>query len=135
MRLDLFRIFALLCAFAGTIVFRWRLVRPTTHGSARWGQPPRRFLRAPEPGGVSIGRTEQAWIDLEAALLSGIFAHTATLSAPTLLTAYRFITTQPQEVWIEQLLGSASPIAQEQANIFLQTQERMRGSILPVLAA
>lgn len=83
----------------------------------------------------STGGTEQAWLDLEAAYLSALFSHAATLAAPTPLTAYRLFTGQTQEILIEQLLASDSPTAREQANIFLQTQERMRGSIVPVVAA
>lgn len=240
MRLDPILILLLLIAFAASIVFRSRLVRPTTHGSAGWGRPPRAFLRPPERGGTAIGyhrgkrvtltrraalqhgviiggtgtgksrgfflpnaaalagtslvctdpkgelwrhtsgfhnealrfapaepesssccnwiplcreariaelcaraivesgstgHTEQAWLDLEAAFLSALFAHAATLPAPTPITAYRLFTAQPQEALIEQLLSSESRTAREQANIFLQTQERMRGSIVPVVAA
>jgi type IV secretion system protein VirD4 len=83
----------------------------------------------------STGREEQVWLTLEVALLAALFAHAATLPVPTPVTAYRLFTAQPQEVWIKQLLDSQSPIAREQANVFLQTQERMRGSIVPVLAA
>lgn len=83
----------------------------------------------------STGGTEQAWLDLEAAYLSALFSHAATLPAPTPLTVYRLFTRQTQETLIKQLLASESPTAQEQANIFLQTQERMRGSIVPVVAA
>src|SRR5262249_25940083 len=45
----------LLCGLLATVLCRIRLIRPTTHGSARWGKPPRRFIRSPEPGGVCIG--------------------------------------------------------------------------------
>ncbi len=86
-----------------------------------------------ESGNTS--RTEQAWLDLEAAFLAALFSHAATLPLPTPLTAYYLFTRQSQEDLIEQLLSSASPVAQEQARIFLQTQERMRGSIVPVVAA
>jgi type IV secretion system protein VirD4 len=86
-----------------------------------------------ESGNTS--RTEQAWLDLEAAYLSALFSHAATLPLPTPLTAYYLFTRQSQEDLIDQLLASSSSVAQEQAQIFLQTQERMRGSIVPVVAA
>ncbi len=80
-------------------------------------------------------KTEQAWLDLEAAFLSALFSHAAYLPQPTPLTAYRLFTRQSQEDLIEELLNSPSEAAQEQAQIFQQTQERMRGSIVPVVAA
>lgn len=83
----------------------------------------------------NTAHTEQAWLDMESAFLAGLFAHAATLEEPTPLTAYRLFTRQPQRVLLEQLLASASEVAQEQAMVFLQTQERMRGSIVPVVAA
>lgn len=83
----------------------------------------------------NTGATDQAWLDLEAAYLSALFSHAATLAAPTPMTAYRLCTGQTQETLIEQLLDSESPTARDQANVFLQTQERMRGSIVPVVAA
>ena len=83
----------------------------------------------------NTGHTDQAWLDMEAAFLSGLLSHAATLPAPTLLTVYALFTRQPQEVLLDQLLQSQSQAAREQANIFQQTQERMRGSIVPVIAA
>ncbi len=80
-------------------------------------------------------KTEQAWLDLEAAFLSALFSHAAYLPEPTPLTAYRLFTRQSQEDLIEELLNSPSEVAQEQAQIFQQTQEKMRGSIVPVVAA
>jgi len=79
--------------------------------------------------------TDQAWIDTEAAFLSGLFSHASTLSEPTPLTAYRLFTSQAQETLMEQLLSSESEAAREQAIIFQQTSERMRGVIIPVVAA
>ena len=79
--------------------------------------------------------TDQAWLDLETAFLSALFSHAATTEAPTPLTAYKLFTCQPQPALIEQLLASPSRVAREQAQVFLQTQERMRGSIVPVVAA
>ena len=79
--------------------------------------------------------TEQAWLDTEAAFLSGVFAHAATMEFPTPLTAYRLFTRQPVESLIEVLLHSPSEAAREQGMVFSQTNERMRGSIVPVVAA
>lgn len=78
---------------------------------------------------------EPPWQDLEAAFLASLFAHTATLSVPTPLTAYTLLTNADAETLVAQFLASASQAAREQANIFLQTHERMRGSITPVLAS
>lgn len=79
--------------------------------------------------------TEQAWLDTESALLAGIFAHASTLSEPTPLSAYRLFTRQTVDSLIAVLDSSPSEVAREQGMIFSQTQERMRGSIVPVLAA
>ena len=79
--------------------------------------------------------TEQAWLDTEAAFLAGVFAHASTLPLPTPLSAYRLFTRQPIDSLIEQLLSSPSDAAREQGMVFSQTQERMRGSIVPVVAA
>ena len=80
-------------------------------------------------------RTEQAWIDTETAFLSALFSHASTLSEPTPLTAYRLFTRQRPEALLRQLLTSTSEAAQEQAIIFEQSDRRMRGAIVPVLAA
>lgn len=79
--------------------------------------------------------TEQAWLDAEAAYLSALLSHASTLLEPTLLSVYDLFTTQDQESLLGQLLASASPSARRQARIFEQTQERMRGSIVPVVAS
>ena len=79
--------------------------------------------------------TEQAWLDMEAAFLAAVFSHASTLPAPTPLSAYRLFTRQPIESLIEELLASPSDAAREQGMVFSQTQERMRGSIVPVVAA
>lgn len=79
--------------------------------------------------------TEQIWLDLEAAFLAALFSHTSTLKIPTPLTAYRLFTQQNQKTLLAQLAKSSSSAAREQANIFEQTSERMRGSIVPAVAA
>lgn len=79
--------------------------------------------------------TEQAWLDMEAGFLSGVFAHASTLEEPTPLSAYRLITRQRTDELVAAMLISPSDAAREQAMVFSQTQERMRGSILPVVAA
>lgn len=80
-------------------------------------------------------RTEQCWLDLETSFLSALFSHASFLPAPTPLTAYQLFTHQPQKLLLQQLLASPSEAAREQAMIFQQTSERMRGSIVPVVAA
>lgn len=87
---------------------------------------------------VEAGETERQeapWPDLETAFLSALFSHASTLSVPTPLTAYRLLTRTPPESLVTLLLNSDSAAAREQAMIFQQTHERMRGSITPVLAA
>ncbi|MES2462100.1 MAG: type IV secretory system conjugative DNA transfer family protein [Armatimonadota bacterium] len=87
---------------------------------------------------VEAGATEKQeppWPDLEAAFLSSLFSHASTLATPTPLSAYELFTRQEPAALMESFLSSASPVAREQAIIFQQTHERMRGSIVPVVAA
>ena len=77
----------------------------------------------------------QFWIDAETAYLAAIFAHTATLDEPTPLTAYRLFTRQRPGELMRQLLNSPSEVAREQANIFSQTDPKIKGSIVPAVAA
>jgi type IV secretion system protein VirD4 len=80
-------------------------------------------------------RQEAPWPDLEAAFLASLFSHASVLSVPTPLTAYNLLTrTEPAKL-MGMFLTSPSIVAREQAVIFEQTHERMRGSITPVLAA
>ncbi len=83
----------------------------------------------------NTANTDQFWIDSETAFLSSLFSHTATLSEPTLFSAYKLFTRQKPGVLLNQLLNSPSEAAQEQAVIFDQTDPRIRGSIVPALAA
>lgn len=80
-------------------------------------------------------RQEPPWPDLEAAFLSALFAHTSTLSVPTPLTAYQLFTRSEPQKLLDAFLMSQSPVAREQAILFQQTNERMRGSIVPVVAS
>jgi len=80
-------------------------------------------------------RQEPPWPDLETAFLSALFAHASTLSVPTPLAAYHLFTRMEPPKLLEIFQASASPVAREQAIIFGQTHERMRGSIVPVVAA
>jgi len=80
-------------------------------------------------------RQEPPWPDLEAAFLSALFAHASTLSVPTPLTAYQLFTRLEPQKLLDAFLISQSPVAREQAIIFQQTNERMRGSIIPVVAS
>jgi type IV secretion system protein VirD4 len=87
---------------------------------------------------VEAGNTERQeppWPDLEAAFLAALFAHAATLSVPTPLTAYRLFTRLEPQKLLDAFLMSQSPVAREQAILFQQTNERMRGSIVPVVAS
>jgi type IV secretion system protein VirD4 len=79
--------------------------------------------------------TDQFWIDAETAYLSAIFAHASTLDVPTPLTAYRLFTRQKPEHLLKQLQKSPSETAREQANIFSQTDARIKGAIVPAIAA
>ena len=83
----------------------------------------------------NTAKTDQFWIDAEAAYLAAIFAHTSTLHSPTPLTAYRLFTRQKPEELLEQLLESPSETAREQAIIFSQTDPRIKGSIVPAVAS
>ncbi len=80
-------------------------------------------------------RQEAPWPDLETAFLAALFSHTSVLSIPTPLTAYHLLTRCEPKKLMEMFLMSSSTVAREQAVIFEQTHERMRGSITPVLAA
>jgi type IV secretion system protein VirD4 len=88
-----------------------------------------------EAGESRARPAEAIWIEAETAFLAALFAHAATLPEPTPLTAYRLFTRQKQSDLLEQLAASSSEVAQEQVFIFQQTQERMRGSIIPAVAA
>ena len=83
----------------------------------------------------NTAKTDQFWIDAEAAYFAAIFAHTGTLHSPTPLTAYRLFTCQKPEELLEQLLESPSETAREQAIIFSQTDPRIKGSIVPAVAS
>jgi type IV secretion system protein VirD4 len=83
----------------------------------------------------NTAKTDQFWIDAEAAYLAAIFAHASTLDNPTPLTAYRLFTRQKPEELLEQLLESPSETAREQAIIFSQTDPRIKGSIVPAVAS
>ena len=80
-------------------------------------------------------RQEPPWPDLEAAFLSALFAHASTLAVPTPLTAYQLFTRLETQKLLDAFLMSQSSVAREQSIIFQQTNERMRGSIVPVVAS
>ena len=80
-------------------------------------------------------RQEPPWPDLETAFLAALFAHASTLLVPTPLTAYQLFTRLEPQKLLDAFLLSQSPVAREQAIIFQQTNERMRGSIVPVIAS
>ena len=80
-------------------------------------------------------RQEPPWPDLESAMLTALFAHASTLMVPTPLTAYQLLTRLEPQKLLDAFHLSQSPVAREQAIIFQQTNERMRGSIVPVIAS
>ena len=83
----------------------------------------------------AVERQEPPWPDLETAFLAALFAHASTLSVPTPLSAYQLFTRLEPQKLLDAFLLSQSPVAREQAIIFQQTNERMRGSIVPVIAS
>jgi type IV secretion system protein VirD4 len=83
----------------------------------------------------NTSQTEQAWLDMETCLLASVFAHTATLTRPTPLSAYHLFTRQPIEDLTATLLESKSEVARDQAMIFSQTTEKLRGTIVPIVAS
>lgn len=80
-------------------------------------------------------RTEQVWLDLETGFLSAVFSHASTLAVPTPLSAFRLITHLSAEDLIKELAGSPSEIAQEQAGVLKEANDRMRGNFVPAVAA
>ncbi len=91
--------------------------------------------RAIMESGQKGGNTDQFWIDAESAYLAAIFAHASTLAEATPLTAYRLFTRQTPDALLKQLLESSSETAREQAIIFTQTDPRLKGAIVPAVAA
>ena len=61
--------------------------------------------------GGNTAKTDQFWLDAEAAYLAAVFAHMSTLHSPTPLTAYRLFTRQKPEELLEQLLELPSETA------------------------
>ncbi|MGB8510753.1 MAG: type IV secretory system conjugative DNA transfer family protein [Pyrinomonadaceae bacterium] len=82
----------------------------------------------------NTSHTDQFFIDTESAFLAALFAHAATLPEATPLTAYGLFTKQPQEDLMKQLLESPSEVARDQAVIFMQTDSRYRGAIVPAVS-
>jgi type IV secretion system protein VirD4 len=83
----------------------------------------------------NTSHTDQFFIDTESAFLAALFAHTSTLPEATPLTAYRLFTRQKPDELIQQLLESPSETAREQAIIFMQTDPRYKGAIVPAIAS
>nr|MBA3806403.1 type IV secretory system conjugative DNA transfer family protein [Acidobacteriota bacterium] len=82
----------------------------------------------------NTSNTDQFFIDTESAFLAALFAHASTLPEATPLTAYGLFTKQPQEDLIKQLLESPSETARDQAVIFMQTDPRYKGAIVPAVS-
>lgn len=83
----------------------------------------------------NTSQTDQFFIDTESAFLAALFAHASTMKEATPLTAYRLFTRQTPDDLIKQLLESPSETAREQAVIFMQTDPRYKGAIVPAVAA
>jgi type IV secretion system protein VirD4 len=82
----------------------------------------------------NTSHTDQFFLDTESAFLAALFAHASTLPEATPLTAYGLFTKQPQEDLIRQLLESPSEVARDQAVIFMQTDPRYKGAIVPAVS-
>ena len=78
--------------------------------------------------------TDPFWTNAEIAYLVAIFAHIAVSANPTPLAAYQFITLTDREVLLEELKNSRSKVARQQANIFEQTDDKVKGGIVPAVA-
>lgn len=79
--------------------------------------------------------TEQFWIEAETSYLAAVFSHASTMGAPTPLTAYNLITSMDQKDLLKMLLNSPSRVARAQAGVFNQTNEKIKGAIVPAVAA
>jgi type IV secretion system protein VirD4 len=82
----------------------------------------------------NTSHTDQFFLDTESAFLAALFAHASTLPEATPLTAYGLFTKQPQEDLIRELLESPSEVARDQAIIFMQTDPRYKGAIVPAVS-
>lgn len=84
---------------------------------------------------TNSAKTDPFWVEAEKAFLTALFAHTAILDNPTPITAYRLFTRQEQETLLKQLLNSDSELAREEAQIFKNSAQNVKGGILPGVAA
>ncbi len=81
-------------------------------------------------------RTDQFWLDGEAAILSALFAHTAEQPEPTPATAYSILTNAPNgNVLIATLQKSTSPIARDLISAAAKASEKVRGDMLTSVIA
>ncbi len=81
-------------------------------------------------------RTDQFWLDGEAAILSALFAHTAEQPEPTPATAYGILTSVPTgNALITTLQQSPSPIARELIAAAAKASEKVRGDMLTSVIA
>lgn len=78
------------------------------------------------------GRSERVWRDTSTALLSGVFAHVATLKEPTLASAYDFLTHPDHRgtAVIDALGASTSLTAKRCAVKLSHADAKLRGSIV-----
>lgn len=79
-------------------------------------------------------KTDPFWIDAESAFLASLFAHTATLKEPTPACAYDLLTSHSATKLINALLNSSSTVARQFANVFMQADAKLRGSIVIAVA-
>jgi type IV secretion system protein VirD4 len=81
-------------------------------------------------------RTDQFWLDGEAAILSALFAHTAEQPEPTPATAYTILTNAPNgNALIVALQKSTSPIARDLISAAAKASDKVRGDMLTSVIA
>jgi type IV secretion system protein VirD4 len=74
--------------------------------------------------------TDRFWIEASAAFFSALFAHTATLEAPTPATALNLMTELTTKELISALSESPSRAARQMVGVFRKAGERVQGSVL-----
>jgi type IV secretion system protein VirD4 len=74
--------------------------------------------------------TDPFWTDAESALYAALFAHTATLQAPTPATALNLLTELETKELIATLSNSPSRVARQMIGVFKKAGEKVQGSVL-----
>jgi type IV secretion system protein VirD4 len=81
-------------------------------------------------------RTDQFWLDGEAAILSALFVHTAGQPEPTPATAYAILTNAPNgNALIATLQKSTSPVARDLISAAAKASDKVRGDMLTSVIA